>query len=368
MAEPFKNLIGPKQVDWLAERLSAAWKAFPAAEFKRLGRKGLEQLELKARGRHLADALEATLPKEPARAFGLLVRMMEPPLEVTQGYGGSVFRYLAVSEFLERHGPEDLEAALTANYELTQRFSSEFCIRPLLLAAPKRVLAELARWAKDPNPHVRRLVSEGTRPRLPWGRQLTNFVADPSPLLPLLEQLKDDPSEYVRRSVANNLNDIAKDHPEVVLAVAKKWLVKATPERRKLVEHGLRTLLKRGDARALALIGAHGGDELEASGAVTPAKVKLGERVTFSARVKNVGTEPLHAVLEARVHFVKVRGTSVKPFRLARVDVAPGQEVAVTRSLELQHRSIRRLFPGVHEVELQVNGARSPMGRFVLSV
>jgi hypothetical protein len=215
---------------------------------------------------------------------------------------------------------------------------------------------------------VRRLVSEGTRPRLPWGRQLTPFIDDPSPILPLLEKLKDDESEYVRRSVSNNLNDIAKDHPEVVLKVARQWLVNAGPERTRLVEHGLRTLLKRGDARALALIGAHGAETLEVSGKVTPPKVKLGERVLFSARVKNVGKKPLHAVLEARVHFVKVRGTSVKPFRLARLDVAPGQVVEVSKSFELQHRSIRKLFSGVHEVELQVNGARSPMGRFVLSV
>ncbi|HEY0880943.1 MAG TPA: DNA alkylation repair protein [Archangium sp.] len=368
MGEPFKNLIGPKQVDWLAERLVGAWKAFPAAEFKKLARKGLEDLELKARARHLADALEATLPKDAARAFGVLSRAMENPLEVTEGYGGSVFRYLAISEFLERHGPEDLEAALKANYELTQRFSSEFCIRSLILAAPERVLGELSRWAADPNPHVRRLVSEGTRPRLPWGRQLTPFIEDPSPVLPLLEKLKDDDSEYVRRSASNNLNDIAKDHPEVVLKVAKAWLQGASDERRKLVEHGLRTLLKRGDPRALALIGAHGAESLEVSGKVSPGKVKLGERVVFSATVKNVGKAKLHAVLEARVHFVKVRGTSVKPFRLARLDVAPGQQVEVTKSFELQHRSIRRLFSGVHEVELQVNGARSPMGRFVLSV
>lgn len=368
MAEPFKNLIGPAQVDWLAERLTRAWRGFPADDFKARAKKGLGQLELKARGRHLADALEATLPGDPARAMGVLVRAMETPAEVRRGTGGSVFRYLAVSEFLERHGPRDVEAALEANYALTQRFSSEFCVRTLLLEAPARTLRELALWAKDPDAHVRRLVSEGTRPRLPWGRQLPPFIRDPSPILPLLEQLKDDESEYVRRSVANNLNDIAKDHPEVVLGVAKRWLRGASKERRRLVEHGLRTLLKRGDARALALIGAHGAEGLEVTARLSPARVKLGERVTFQARVKNAGGKAVHAVLEARVHFVKARGTSVKPFRLARVDVAPGQTVEVSRGLSLEHRSIRRLFAGVHEVELQVNGARSPMGRFTLTL
>lgn len=361
MGEPFKNLIGVTQVDWLVGHLSAAWKAFPAAEFRRLAKHGLAALELKARARHIADALEKTLPDEPARAFGLLVRVI-----VSGGSGG--FQYLPVSEYLERHGPRDVEAALKANYELTQRFSSEFCLRPLILAAPERTLRELSIWAGDESEHVRRLVSEGTRPRLPWGRQLPPFIADPSPVLPLLERLKDDPSEYVRRSVANNLNDIAKDHPEVVLKVAKAWLRGAGKARRKLVEHGLRTLLKRGDVRALELIGAGGAASLRASGTVTPKRVKLGERVTFAAKVRNEGADELHAVLEARVHFVKVKGTSVKPFRLARVDLKPGQEVEISRSMELQHRSIRRLFAGVHEVELQVNGTRSPMGSFRLSV
>ena len=361
MAEPFKNLIGPAQVDWLASRLSVAWPRFPEAEFLRLSKRGLASLELKARARHLADALEATLPKK--LALKVLIKL----LQAEQGEGGG-FRYLAISEFLERHGPEDVELALRANYELTRCFTSEFCIRTLILSAPERTLAELMKWVDDPSEHVRRLVSEGTRPRLPWGRQLAPFIADPSPILPLLERLKDDEHEYVRRSVANNLNDIAKDHPEVVLKLAKAWLVKASPQRKRLVEHGLRTLLKRGDARALALIGAHGAESLRITGRLTPPRVKLGERVTFFATVRNEGKQLLHAVLEARVHFVKVKGTSVKPFRLARVDLKPGQEVAITRSLELQHRSIRRLFSGVHEVELQVNGARSPMGSFRLEV
>ncbi len=367
MAEPFKNLLGAAQVAWLAERLSGAWPGFPADDFSARALRGLTELELKARARHIADALEATLPTSPKRAFAVLVAAMESPLEVTEGYGGSVFRYLPMSEFLERRGPEDVEAALAANYELTQRFSSEFCIRPLLLAQPERVLAVLAGWARDDNQHVRRLVSEGTRTRLPWGRQLPPFISEPAPVLPLLEMLKDDASEYVRRSVANNLNDLSKDHPALVKSVAKRWLRGATPERRRVVEHALRTLLKRGDAEALALIGAEAG-QLSAEGTVTPRRARLGERVVFSARVLNEGSAPTHVVVEARVHFVSRTGTSVKPFRLGRVDLAPGESAELRRALELVHRSTRRLFAGRHVVELQVNGVRSALGSFDLSV
>lgn len=368
MAEPFKHLLGAAQVDWLAGRLAGAWPAFPARRFRRAAKQGLEALELKARARHVADALEAALPEDKGRAFAVLMDAMEPPLAVTQGYGGSVFRYLPVSEYLERHALADVPAALRANYELTQRFSSEFCVRTLLLGAPGPTLKALRRWAEDGNPHVRRLVSEGTRPRLPWGRQLGPFIADPSPVLPLLERLRDDESEYVRRSVANNLNDIAKDHPGLVLELAARWLEGATAERRRLVEHGLRTLLKRGDARALALVGAGDAEALEVRAALAPKRVRLGERVTFSARLSNTSARPVHAVVEARVHFVKAKGTSVKPFRVARVDVAAGATVEVSKALELRHRSVRTLFAGRHEVELQVNGVRRPLGAFVLAL
>lgn len=367
MAEPFKNLIGRQQIEQLAERLAAAQPGFPRAAFVRAATAGLEALELKARARKVADALEQALPAEPRKAFAVLIKMMGPPLTATEGYGNTVFTYFPVSEFLERHGPRDVEAALEANYELTRRFSSEFCIRPLILADWATTSKALRRWVKDADPHVRRLVSEGTRPRLPWGRQLTNFVADPAPVLPFLEALKDDPSEYVRRSVSNNLNDISKDHPKQVLELAQRWLVGASRERRRLVEHALRTLLKRGDPEALALIGAGDAKSIAAKGTVTPARVKRGEKVVLSATVRNRGQQELHAVVEARVHFPRPSGkNSVKPFRLGRVDLAPGEEATLSKGLLMKDRTIRALHAGVHAVELQVNGVRSPMGQFRL--
>ncbi len=366
--EPFKNLIGREQVDWLAQRLVGVERAFPADAFRQIATKGLEHLELKARARHIADALELTLPKEPAKAFLLLTQAMDPPLQVTEGFGPGVFRYLPISEFLERHGPSDVDAALKANYALTQRFTSEYCIRSLILSSPQKTMKQLTRWLDDPSPHVRRLVSEGTRPRLPWGKKLAPFIADPSPILPLLARLKDDESDYVRRSVANNLNDISKDHPELVLQLASEWMVKASRERQKLVEHGLRTLLKRGDARALKLLGARSADSLQVSGSITPSKLSLGQSICFKATVKNIGTESTHVVAEVRVHFVRAKGISIKAFRLGRLDLLPSQQLEISKSMTLQHRSIRRLFAGIHKVELQVNGTCSSMGQFTLSM
>lgn len=372
MAEPFKNLLGPALVERLADGLRAAWPEFPRARFVREATAGLAALELKARARHVADALERALPAEPERALEILVRSLHAPSSGTKGFG---FLYFPYSEFLERHGATAFAAGLRANYELTRRFTSEFCLRTLLEADPKRTLEALHEWTADPDPHVRRLCSEGTRPRLPWGRHLPAFQRDPKPVLRLLEKLKDDPSEYVRRSVANNLNDIAKDNAAAVLATAKRWLRGASQQRRELVEHGLRTLVKRGDATALALLGA-GGDDLRVRAAVSPARVRLGEAVAIEAVIENRGRAAAHLVVDARIHFVKAGRTSgsaaapgpsaVKVFRLGRVDLAAGAARTIARRFQLIHRTIRTLHAGRHAVEVQVNGQIVEAGSFDL--
>lgn len=365
MPEPFKNLLNADRVRLIAADFQRAWPAFPAKPFIADATKGLEQLELKARASHIAAALTKHLPSDPTRALRIAIDSMGAPLEKTQDNGGDVFHYFPVATWLHDLGPSDVETALEANYELTKRFTAEFSIRSLLTHAQGRTLKELARWVSDENAHVRRLISEGTRPRLPWAGRLPAIQADPSLVLPLLERLKDDPSEYVRRSVANHLNDVAKDHPKHVLAVAKRWLVKASPERQKVVEHGLRTLLKAGNAEALALLGASG-EDLKLKGSVSPRSLRIGEAITIEATVKNHGDALTHVVIEGVVHFKSKTGSSKKKFRLARVDLEPGAQRTVSRRFTMAHRSIRRLFPGPQRVEIQANGRLADAGGFVL--
>ena len=258
MAEAFKNLINRDGVAAIRRHLARAWPGFEGARFESLAVDGLEALELKARAQHLCAALEATLPAD----FGAAAAVIEASLAPMRGdeelavlrpgaTGLAGWMVWPLTEFVARRGLGHPARALRVLHALTQRFTAEWAVRPFIVEHPALAFATLARWAHDPSPHVRRLVSEGSRPRLPWGMQLKALIADPAPTLPLLEALQDDPSEYARRSVANHLNDIAKDHPALVVDWVERHLSGATPERRALLKHASRTLIKQGDARML---------------------------------------------------------------------------------------------------------------------
>jgi 3-methyladenine DNA glycosylase AlkC len=367
MPEPFKNLLNRDCVENIGRDFARVWPEFPKKKFVTAASAGLELLELKERALHIANALGAALPADTTRAMELAIDSLGEPLTVTEGYGNEVFRHLPLSTWLQQVGPDDVETALRLNRELTKRFTAEFSIRSLLTHARHRTLTELKRWAKDENPHVRRLVSEGTRPRLPWAQRLPELQADPSLALPLLELLKDDAVESVRRSVANHLNDISKDHPTTALATARRWLHRAAPERRRLVEHGLRTLVKAGNAEALSLLGAFS-EGLTVSGSVSPTHLDLGAFITIEATVKNRSETQSHVVIEGVVHFKRPKGESIKKFRLARLDLEPGAQQTVQRRFQMAHRSIRQLYAGEHRVDVQANGKTAKAGSFTLKL
>ncbi|MFP4282314.1 MAG: DNA alkylation repair protein, partial [Opitutales bacterium] len=254
MPEPFKHLIDPAGVRQLVEGLAQAAPGLDAARCRALATHRLGELELKARCRQIEAAMAACLSNEREASLGVLecfVALLE------EGALETLPRWTLwpVSEYLGAIGVADVPRALALMRRITPFFTGEFGIRPLLVHDLETCRLHLESWLDDPSKDVRRLVSEGTRPRLPWGRRLRALVADPRPMLPLLEALRDDPSEYVRRSVANHLNDIAKDHPALFLEVAESWMVNAPEPRQRLLRHASRTLLKTGESRALALHG-----------------------------------------------------------------------------------------------------------------
>ncbi|MDP2549415.1 MULTISPECIES: DNA alkylation repair protein [unclassified Oceanobacter] len=370
MAEPLKNRYGLEVADVLAQQIDSVWPDFDTTAFMKQVSEGYDALELMARGQHIADVLQQHLPAEYDVALDILMRSVGAPLADDRSFSIAAFYYLPHTCFVASYGLQQLDISMAALYQLTQRFTAEFSIRAFIQQWPVETMAYLQRWCNDPNHHVRRLVSEGTRPRLPWAGRLPAFQRDPAPVLALLEQLKDDPELYVRRSVANNLNDIGKDHPELLVDVCRRWMQGASGERRWIVRHALRSAVKRCDADALAVLGFDTEQHVQVTqGGIQPAAVTIGEAVELHATLllPSSAGKPLSVMVDFRVHYVKASGrTSAKVFKLKQLTLMPGQAITLGKSLSLAERSTRRHYPGSHHIELLVNGTAFPLGVFEL--
>jgi 3-methyladenine DNA glycosylase AlkC len=364
MGEPFKNLIHAGTVADAGRHLQRVWPAFERRRFESLALDGLEALELKARAMHLCDALEATLPPDFDRAAALIEASLAPPRDGPEAAradhadaGLSGWVLWSVGEFIARRGLAAPQRALAALHALTQRFSAEFAIRPFIAAHPALVFETLAAWTHDPSARVRRLVSEGSRPRLPWGLQLKALIADPSPTLPLLAALQDDPSDDVRRSVANHLNDIAKDHPGLVADWLDRHLPGADARRRALLRHASRTLIKQGDPRVLKAWGLGRPLKGEAHLTLAPRRVTLGEAFTFTLTLRSNSPRAQKLAVDYAVHHVKAQGHSTpKVFKGWVIELAPHETRVLERRHSMRVVTTRRYHPGEHALDVRVNG------------
>jgi len=366
VATPLKELFGPDVPRRIAGMIHAVHPTFDVEAFVATAVDGFEGLELTARARHVAAALARFLPDDRQTAVELLTASLGPPLDGGEAGGMDAFVYLPHVYFVAEHGLGCFEASMRAQYELTRRFTAEFSIRAFLEHHTERTLDRLRVWASDPDEHVRRLVSEGTRPRLPWAPRLRRFQQDPQPVLDLLELLVDDPSEYVRRSVANNLNDIAKDHPERAIAVARRWWETGGPQRRRLVRHGLRTLIKQGRPEALEILGYTAASPATVAGVeLTPPVVRIGDRLRVTVTLSNPADVPAGALVDLRLHFVKADGTTrPKVFKGAELTLEPGATATVRRSVSFAQHTTRTHHPGTHRLDVLLNGVAHTGGAF----
>ena len=369
MAEPLRNHFDDRVPRTIARQLVAAWPAFPVDAFIADALDGYDALGLMDRGRHIARALRRHLPAAYEDALAILLRSVGPRPTKTEGDGGMAsFLYLPHVHFVAEFGLDDFAPSMRALHLLTQRFTAEFSIRPFLERHERATLSLLRDWAADPDAHVRRLVSEGTRPRLPWAARLRRFQADPAPVVALLELLKDDPEPFVRRSVANNLNDIGRDHPAVLIEVARRWLSDAGDERRALVRHALRSLVKQGHPAALALLGFGAQAAVIVEDVrIAPPRPTKGERVTIEFNVRGTGPSSQQVLVDLRVHFMKGNGaTSPKVFKVKAVELAPGDTARCRKTVSLADLTTRRHHAGAHRVEALLNGRVEPLGTFLL--
>jgi 3-methyladenine DNA glycosylase AlkC len=376
LAEPFKNLLNAGLVHEAAQQLARHAPGFDHHRFATQAAQGLEALEMKARAMQIADALEATLPPRFADAADVLEAALAPAeagdaMAQLSGLQAGLRGWILwpVGEFVARRGLAEPERALQALHAMTQRFTAEFAIRPFIVAHPALVFDTLARWAIDPSHHVRRLVSEGSRPRLPWGLQLKSLIHDPSPTLTLLHALQDDPSEYVRRSVANHLNDIAKDHPARVAQWLHEHLPGAPAERRALLRHASRTLIKAGDAAVMQAWGLGRPLQGEAALTVTPKRITLGEVVTLTLRLRSTAASAQQLAIDYAVHHVRADGSSSAKVFKGWAPTLPGRgEWVLDKRHAVRPITTRRYHAGWHRVVVQVNGQAVAEAGFELVV
>lgn len=374
MAEPFKNLISADTVRAVGGQLLRADRRFDRRAFEALALPALQTLEFKARALQLCTALEATLPRSFEAAAGLIEASLAPPLPAdgttapqpgAAGLAG--WSLWAVGEFVARRGLDEPQRALPLLHAITQRFSAEFAIRPFILRHPAFVFETLDRWTRDPSAHVRRLVSEGSRPRLPWGLRLKPLIADPSPALPLLRALQDDTSETVRRSVANHLNDIAKDHPDRVAAWVEQYLPAASPQRVALLRHASRSLIKAGHPRTLHAWGLGTPLRGEVRFELTPRHVAVGDALELRVHLRSSARRSQALAIDYALYRVLADGSlSPKVFKGWTIDLAPREERSLARRHSMREVTTRRHYPGRHRIELRINGQACGAAEFEL--
>ena len=359
MSAQLKDMFDAARYRALAAELSTLSPAFNASAFLDHTLTGLASRELMDRMRRTSTGVAAALPL-PYREQLAILRALAPRI-------GHNFIGIFLSDFVAQHGLDDVPASLDALHFFTRFGSAEFAIRPFILRDPAGTLAVLRSWATSDNEHVRRLASEGSRPRLPWGARLQFLIADPSPTLPILRTLRADDSLYVRKSVANHLNDISKDHPNVALELVSTW-DRSDARTAWIMRHALRTLVKRGEPRALALLGAGEAPELTATFRVTPKRIQLGNTITLSATFASTTSIPQSLLIDYVVHYARPSGKlSEKVFKWTRLSLAAGESLTLTKRQTLRDFSTRRHHAGTHRIELQVNGRRLAATTFTLS-
>ena len=344
----FKDEYSPALVEALGAEVAAAWPDFDMAGWTEHATSGLDDFELRARVGHLADELARLLPPEFETTAALLWRLLD-----SESFTG--WMTWPVTELVATFGIDHPDVALPLLAGMTPRFSSEFAVRPFIQVHGELTFGYLHEWSSDPDEHVRRLVSESTRPRLPWASRLRELVADPSPTIPLLDRLFDDESDYVRRSVANHLNDISKDHPDLAIEIARRWLGEST-HGDGVVRHALRTLVKKGHPDALALMGFDPDHDVELIDiACHPPTIHIGEHTTLSFELS--ATTETKVMVDYIVHYQGASGPrSGKVFKLTTRTLPAGESVPFEKRHRFAHVSIRRLHPGPHRMEVQVNG------------
>jgi 3-methyladenine DNA glycosylase AlkC len=353
----FKDHFDYQLAQHYADRVFAVDKRFDQSAFSTALGENLLSLEMKDRVNAIADSLWLGLSLPYREAISIILKAVEATGTKAAIRG---FPAWVASQVIETYGVDDFETSMAAIYRITQLFTGEFAIRPFLDRYPEQAFARLTQWADDHSTDVRRLVSEGARPRLPWASRVPALITDPAPIFKLLELLKNDPEEFVRRSVANNLNDIAKDHPDEVVAMVSKWqqTLPVSKERDWMIRHSLRSLLKNGHPSALSLMGFDQDLPVEVNHfSIEPQSILMGESVQLSCQLDSFNETPSKLMVDIIWWSPGANGKkNRKVFKWSKRELSKAASIKLDKQLSLKANSVRKVYPGEHEIHLIING------------
>ncbi|MFV1992671.1 MAG: DNA alkylation repair protein [Acidiferrobacterales bacterium] len=357
MPEPLKNLYNKKFINSLASEFKKVHKKFNPEKFSTdVFADGWRNKELKARMRHITLVLNKHLPDDYSQSIKIMKRLKGQ-------FSG--FEYMFLPDYVELFGLDSFETSVVALEHFTSFASSEFAVRPFIKKFPDKMMRQMYCWAKSENYHVRRLASEGCRPRLPWAMALPEFKKNPKPVIKILEKLKSDESEYVRRSVANNLNDISRDHPELVASLAKKWLGQHE-HIDGVVKHGCRTLLKNGHREVLKLFGFAVPGHIKIKKFTTDRKVRIGQELLFSFFINTDKSKLGKLRIEYVVDFVRSNNKSNrKVFKISEGFYSEKEKI-IEKKHSFRKITTRKYYPGTHSLALIINGREMASKKFQL--
>ncbi|MEN0038283.1 MAG: hypothetical protein AAGC78_14500 [Cellvibrio sp.] len=352
-----KDGLGPQAIKRIGSSIALVVPGFNARAFQKDAERGLDELELKARVHHLI----AVLHRHYDLPFKKLSKYLQDlPSVWDRGSAAdnkAGFAAWPLIDYIAAHGLQHPKEALQTLEKLTPLFSAEFAVRPFIQQHTDITYAKLLEWCEHDSEHVRRLASEGSRPRLPWGMRLPQFIKDPEPLAAILEKLKVDESLYVRRSVANNLNDISKDNADWMIKLCGNWLGDAHQHSDWIVKHALRSLVKAGDMRVFPLLGYAATPEVTASEIkLYKKRISMGDAISFSC-VITAGEQTQNLVVDYVVYFMKANGKlAPKVFKLKNMMLGANESVVIAKSYSFKPITTRRYYAGAHQVAIQVNG------------
>ena len=366
MATPLKYLYNEQFFEQFCTIIETVYADFDSSAFlKSIHGSGWEEMELKQRMRHISTIMHQYLPSDYPEALEIILEIVA----YAKKNHKKALEYMFLPDFVEQYGMDDVELSINAMEQITSLTSCEFAIRPFIIRDQQAMMKQMLRWSKSKDHHIRRLASEGCRPRLPWAMALPTLKKNPTDILPVLENLKEDPSEYVRKSVANNLNDISKDNPTIVIDLAKRWIGKTT-HTDWIVKHACRTLLKQGNQEIMQLFGFGSIQKIKITNfKVLSPFVKIGEYMAFRFELINMDKVASKIRLEYGLYYQKANGTlSKKVFMISEKSYPAGVPVAIHRRQSFKLISTRKFHPGLHRVALIVNGVEGDSGDFFVEV